>query len=81
MRLTRCATRTRPLTSWYRGRSPILTCGLSLAAVDVGGAAGEVGKAKEIVYTRIIPALGVALLIGNVYRDQRLGCDSGIEAI
>ena len=67
MRLTRCATRTRPLTSWYRGRSPILTCGLSLAAVDVGGAAGEVGKAKEIVYTRIIPALGVALLIGNVY--------------
>ena len=69
MRLTRCATRTRPLTltSWYRGPSPTLTCGLSLAAVDVGGAAGEVGKAKEIVYTRIIPALGVALLIGNVY--------------
>lgn len=36
-------------------------------AVDVGGAAGEVDKAKEIVYTRIIPALGVALFIGNVY--------------
>lgn len=36
-------------------------------AVVVGDAAGEVGKATEIVYTRIIPALGVALLIGNVY--------------
>ena len=35
----------------------------------MGGAAGEgeVDKAKEIVYTRIIPALGIALFIGNVY--------------
>ena len=36
-------------------------------AVVVGDAAGEVGKATQIVYERIIPALGVALLIGNVY--------------
>ena len=37
--------------------------------VVVGGAGadGEIAVAKDLIYTRVIPALGVALFIGNLY--------------